>query len=190
MTTSTGPDRATVIVVRDRDRGCVVCGTHWSPTTQHRIPRGMGGSSWLGINRPSNLLTLCGSGTTGCHGWVEAHPIFSREAGWSLDRRDDPTEHPVLYPDGWFYLDDAGTRIPDPLTQRAVTGPRGRRGGSSRGWGEAGGDPDVGQPWAPATPGTGGPAGPLRPWGSARPGCPCWQPGDGGQCSECGEVGA
>lgn len=23
---------------------------------------------------PANLIRLCGSGTTGCHGWVHAHP--------------------------------------------------------------------------------------------------------------------
>lgn len=47
-------------------------GYWWS--VHHREPKGMGGaarSPYLGL--ASNGLLLCGSGTTGCHGWVEAH---------------------------------------------------------------------------------------------------------------------
>ena len=39
----------------------------------HRKPRGMGGSNSLDINIFPNLIVLCGTGTTGCHGWVEAN---------------------------------------------------------------------------------------------------------------------
>lgn len=39
----------------------------------HRKPRGMGGSNSLDINIFPNLIVLCGTGTTGCHGWVETH---------------------------------------------------------------------------------------------------------------------
>lgn len=39
----------------------------------HRKPRGMGGSNSLDINIFPNLILLCGTGTTGCHGWVESH---------------------------------------------------------------------------------------------------------------------
>ena len=39
----------------------------------HRKPRGMGGSNSLDINIFPNLIVLCGTGTTGCHGWVESH---------------------------------------------------------------------------------------------------------------------
>lgn len=39
----------------------------------HRKPRGMGGSNSMDINIFPNLIVLCGTGTTGCHGWVEAN---------------------------------------------------------------------------------------------------------------------
>lgn len=39
----------------------------------HRTPRGMGGTRVKEINEPANLIVLCGSGTTGCHGWVESN---------------------------------------------------------------------------------------------------------------------
>ncbi|WP_279106188.1 HNH endonuclease [Mobiluncus curtisii] len=39
----------------------------------HRKPRGMGGSNSPDINISPNLIVLCGTGTSGCHGWVESH---------------------------------------------------------------------------------------------------------------------
>jgi 5-methylcytosine-specific restriction protein A len=73
MASYTGPDAKTRAVVAKRDGGrCVRCA---APATQihHRRSRGRGGSSDPAINSPANLLTLCGSGTTGCHGWVESN---------------------------------------------------------------------------------------------------------------------
>jgi hypothetical protein len=77
-------------------------------STQHRQARGMGGTSRTAVNLPSNLLTLCGSGTTGCHGWVEAHPAESRANGWSVPSWETPARIPVLTWRGWMQLDDAG----------------------------------------------------------------------------------
>lgn len=37
-----------------------------------------------------NLLHLCGSGTTGCHGWITAHPRDARRFGWIILTTDDP----------------------------------------------------------------------------------------------------
>lgn len=68
-----GPDAQRRALVATRDGGrCVRCA---APATQihHRRSRGRGGSSDPAINSPANLLTLCGSGTTGCHGWVESN---------------------------------------------------------------------------------------------------------------------
>lgn len=44
-------------------------GQGWS--AHHRIPRGRGGTSNPAIGSAANCLILCGSGTTGCHGWAE-----------------------------------------------------------------------------------------------------------------------
>lgn len=66
-----------LVVARDQG-SCARCGRHvahlergfaWS--IHHRRPRGTGGTSIAWVNQPANLLVLCGSGVTGCHGWVE-----------------------------------------------------------------------------------------------------------------------
>lgn len=51
-----------------RDRLCARC---FRPAQgwQHRVARGRGGPDDL-----YNCVPLCGSGTTGCHGWAEHHP--------------------------------------------------------------------------------------------------------------------
>lgn len=48
-------------------------GESWS----HIRSRGQGGT-WA----PDNGLHACGDGTTGCHGWIEAHPEQARTYGW------------------------------------------------------------------------------------------------------------
>lgn len=105
----TGPNGATRITVhiRDEDR-CVRCGGFvWKlagHSIQHRIPRGRGGS-----NRLSNLVLLCGSATTGCHGWVESHRGESYRHGWLVRTDEDPAKVPVLCARrGLILLDNSG----------------------------------------------------------------------------------
>lgn len=69
----------------------------------------MGGSRWVGINRPDNLLTLCGDGTQLCHGWVESHPLWAATHGWSVRHSSpyvDPEvcQVPVWTWQGWVLL--------------------------------------------------------------------------------------
>jgi len=66
----------------------------------------MGGSRWEGINDPANLITLCGTGTTGCHGWVESHPEWAKAHGWSVSvhQRDQVAQTPVWTWRGWVRL--------------------------------------------------------------------------------------
>lgn len=67
-------------------------------STQHRVPRGLGGSSTSWINDPANLVTVCGDGTTGHHGWLESN----RAAAYALGvlvrraRSDEETWKRVL----------------------------------------------------------------------------------------------
>jgi len=57
-----------------------------------------------------NLLTLCGSGTTGCHGWVEAHPQDATMSGWSVPSWADPATVPVRHWEhGWALATPDGT---------------------------------------------------------------------------------
>lgn len=100
---NTGHDLKTVLDVLARDdHSCVCCGTpvrgdrgvDWS--IGHRKPRGLGGSSDPAINRPSNLITLAGSGTTGCHGAMESNRAWALEHGYLVSRYSDPAMVAVL----------------------------------------------------------------------------------------------
>ncbi len=71
---------------------------------QHRKNRSQGGL-WL----PSNGLDVCGSGTTGCHGWIHANPEKAYASGWSVKSTKDPAttwfRHPMY---GRVMPDDEG----------------------------------------------------------------------------------
>jgi hypothetical protein len=77
-------------------------------TVHHRAKKGQGGT-WA----PSNLITACGSGTTGCHGYVEANPAWAREEGLWLFTGDGEPDQVSAHMRwemlrGWFRLDDEG----------------------------------------------------------------------------------
>lgn len=116
MTRRTDPDAATVRRVRERDDWrCARC-AGWGPlTTQHRRARGMGGSRLPDTNDPANLLTLCGSGTTLCHGWTEHHPTWARAHGWAVSFYANPATTPVWTWRGWVLLLTGGglEQLPD-----------------------------------------------------------------------------
>jgi hypothetical protein len=77
--------------------------------------------------RPSNLLSVSGSGTTGGHGWIEAHWKFAAHPsrGWTVSKFDpsggppDTTKIPVFMANGplgtGMYLldDDYNIRLAD-----------------------------------------------------------------------------
>lgn len=114
MARRTDPLAAVVRQVRERDLGrCARCGhadISRPLTSQHRVGRGMGGSRADWINQPQNLLTLCGSGTTGCHGWVEHHPREAQAHGWAVSRyAGDPAGVPAWTWRGWLMLHADGT---------------------------------------------------------------------------------
>ena len=113
----TGPDFWTRQVVAARfGNRCVRCGRS-GVTIQHRKPRGMGGSKDPAINQPSNLLWVCGNGTTGCHGHMESRRTEAYEHGWLLADRADPTATAVHLWDGRrVLLDNTGGYRPAPDT--------------------------------------------------------------------------
>lgn len=106
-----------------RDLGaCARCGRHvvhlergiaWS--IHHRRPRGAGGTSLAWVNEAANLVIICGSGTTGCHGWVEKNRAEARALGFlvSLLGRWTAEEVAIRHNElGLVYLTDEGTWIP------------------------------------------------------------------------------
>lgn len=60
-------------------------------------------------------MAVCGSGTTGCHGWLESHREIAIEHGYIVSQWADPHLIPVLLLRRRFvYLDDQGGYTPNP----------------------------------------------------------------------------
>lgn len=59
---------------------------------------------------PCNIVELCGSGTTGCHGWTHAHPAEAERVGYIIPSWRDPLNAPIRDWNGdWWWLLDDGT---------------------------------------------------------------------------------
>lgn len=90
-----GPGKKTREIVLARDRYCCIrCGRAVDEETanlHHRKRRSQGGR-----HAPENLITTCGSGTTGCHGWIHANVTESLAAGWLVPGAGDPALIPVM----------------------------------------------------------------------------------------------
>lgn len=89
---------------------CLRCG---KPATNrhHRKRKSQGGD-----DSPENVIDLCGSGTTGCHGWVHANPAQAYEQGWLVKSWQNPAEVPIL-------TEGAVLEEPSRVTSRVVDGP-------------------------------------------------------------------
>ena len=111
----TGPSEATRLLVLMRANGlCEDCGGSltkgFGMSVHHRQPRGMASTKKLNSNSESNLPVVCGSGTTGCHGWIESNRSESYEKGYLVSYNKQSSEDtPIKLRDGWFYLTNEGT---------------------------------------------------------------------------------
>lgn len=94
--------------------GCSIDVSRGDYSLQHRRARGMGGSRRPETNLAGNLVTMCGSATTGCHGYAESHREESTERGFTIPQHvADPASVPlrhVLY--GRVTLDNEGQIYP------------------------------------------------------------------------------
>lgn len=94
-------------IVMERSQGrCELCGRQ-GDGVHHRLKRSAGGT-WS----PANLLRLCGSGTTRCHGHIEAEPVLSQELGLWTPRHEDEGGpmlcHPIMFTPAWWIADEEG----------------------------------------------------------------------------------
>ncbi len=113
----TAVPRATRDIVVTRAAGCCErCGRYAEGgSVHHRSARRMGGSKDPSKNDPSNLLLLCGSGTTGCHGEVETKAAQHYDDGYLVHSWDDPHLIPVPHEFlGRVWLSDDGSYLLDP----------------------------------------------------------------------------
>jgi hypothetical protein len=69
----------------------------------------MGGSKNQELHKSANLIVLCGTGTSGCHGWVESNRDKARELGYLIQKVESAGEIPFQDNNGlWWYLDNNG----------------------------------------------------------------------------------
>lgn len=112
----TGPDAATrALVARRCGECCEVCGVSLRDmvaSLHHRLPRRMGGTVNPAVNSAANLLYVCGSGTTGCHGLIESQRATSYLMGLLLRDGQDPCSEPFQSVIGWHYLTPDGSKVP------------------------------------------------------------------------------
>lgn len=98
---------------------CLRCGRsilNYPSSLHHRLPRGMGGGksakAKARYDRVSNLVRICGSGTTGCHGHIESYRSAAYDEGWLVHRNEDPETIPLIDLFGRsFFLTDHGDVI-------------------------------------------------------------------------------
>lgn len=94
---------AALVWARDMGR-CVRCGIGLmglviSYSCHHRVLKSQGG-----YDQPANRVMLCGTGTTGCHGWAHHNRADAERDGYILPgmtdgRLTDPEQFPV-----WSWL--------------------------------------------------------------------------------------
>lgn len=86
---------ARLIVAQRSHNRCEVCAAEGT-NVHHRVKAGR-------VWRPANLVRLCGSGTTGCHGRIEHHPEAAQLLGLWLPSTADAAAEPMLCrPIGWW----------------------------------------------------------------------------------------
>lgn len=88
-------------------QACARCGVEiWNyGSRHHRKLRSRGGGDEV-----SNGVLLCGSGTTGCHGWAHANPEAATLLGFIVPSTADPACVPILHAlYGWVLINDEGT---------------------------------------------------------------------------------
>jgi len=71
----------------------------------------MGGSKNEMLHQPANLIVLCGTGISGCHGWVESNRDKARELGYLIQKVESAEEIPFQDKNGkWWQLDNYGQK--------------------------------------------------------------------------------
>jgi hypothetical protein len=70
---------------------------------------GVSGARAEVTNAAANLVVLCGTGTTGCHGWAESNIAAAQLEGFVLEQWQDPASEPLTLHIGRVFLRDDGT---------------------------------------------------------------------------------
>lgn len=96
-------------IVRERANDqCEVCGIGESDSVRHSVHhrrKRSAGGPWT----PSNCVLVCGHGTVGCHGRIEANPKWGMRRGLWVSRYGDEATIPVRLWYGCVFLFDDGS---------------------------------------------------------------------------------
>jgi hypothetical protein len=110
------PSKHTCDLVDARDEArCVRCGKSlYNALTFSRHHRRMRSHPFPGLHEASNVIDVCGSGSTFCHGWIHEHPREAMANGWLVSGFEDhPETVPVLTAQhGWALLGNDGNWTP------------------------------------------------------------------------------
>lgn len=100
------------IIIWRSDGVCEICAHARATNMHHRRPRGMGGTT-RNIHTPAWILHVCGSGTTGCHGYIEGNRTLAYRNGWLLRANQIPATTPAwIRGTGFVILNDDGRYEP------------------------------------------------------------------------------
>lgn len=73
----------------------------------------MGGTNRPETNYASNLMALCGTGITGCHGYLESNRNEAFDYGFIVPQFEMPNTVIVkTFTNGWVHLNDDGSYTP------------------------------------------------------------------------------
>lgn len=115
---------AVTAAVDERDLECCKrCGIYVDGGSRHhrKLRR-------FGDHSAANLVLLCGSGTTACHGYVHANPASSYKDGWLVHSWHAPEDVPLYDRSrcSWVLLDRTGSQTmitpEDALARRTELG--------------------------------------------------------------------
>lgn len=84
-------------ISRDGDT-CLRCGRNlqgWPASLHHRKLKGRKVPP-AEYDLVENLVVLCGTGTTGCHGWAHHNRAEAQQSGWIVNSWDDPASKYLL----------------------------------------------------------------------------------------------
>jgi len=115
--------RAREVIYERAGRACERCPRSGGPfSIHHRRPRGMGGTKDPAAGGVPNGVLLCGSGTTGCHGEVEANRVQALADGWLVPQGTDPATVPIRHRTlGVVWLSEDGMYLHQDPTERTAS---------------------------------------------------------------------
>jgi hypothetical protein len=131
--TKSGRTEAELAAIERDGPNCQRCGkvlgapewrtSEWSEWSLHHRKLKGRGTPPREYDLVENLVVLCGSGTTGCHGWAHAERLKSHEDGWTCWTGDTPADRPLITLVGTMLM-----LLPDgtKLTDRVIDVSKGR----------------------------------------------------------------